>query len=80
MLLMLVSSVDSIAHEDDPKMAFAWRDGMITVDVQRQSRTSGDQKAFVISFTNSLTSYGMPGLRGVDLMRTVLLLIKQKVL
>jgi hypothetical protein len=57
--LLLFFSTMVMAHEGEPNMAFAWRDGKIEVDIQRQGRTLGDHKAFVISFADSLTPYRM---------------------
>ena len=57
--LLLFFSTMAMAHEGEPNMAFAWRDGEIEVDIQRQGRALGDHKAFVISFADSLTPYRM---------------------
>jgi hypothetical protein len=58
-LFLLFFSVVAIAHEGEPNMAFAWQDGKIKVDIQRQGRPLGDYTAFVIPFTDSLTPYRM---------------------
>ena len=58
-LFLLFFSVLTTAHEGEPNMAFAWRDGNIAVDTQRQGRVLGDYTAFVLPFTDSLTPYRM---------------------
>lgn len=57
-LLLLVFSVDSIAHEGTPDISLAWRDSEIVVDVRRQSRPLGENyRAFVISYSGGLRPY-----------------------
>jgi hypothetical protein len=61
-------SVTAIAHEGEPNMAFAWRDGKIEIDIQRQGRPFGDYTAFVIPFTDTFRPYfnGDSGFTGVN--------------
>ena len=39
--LLFFFSTMAMAHEGEPNMAFAWRDGEIEVDIQRQGRALG---------------------------------------
>ncbi|WP_176973941.1 hypothetical protein [Nitrosomonas halophila] len=48
-----------MAHEGTPNMAFAWRQGKILIDTQRQGRQLGDHIVFTIPFAGSLTPYRM---------------------
>lgn len=57
--LLFLLSITTMAHEGEPNMAFAWRDGNIEVDIAQQGRVLGDYKAFVISFADSFTPYRM---------------------
>ncbi|MDO8334201.1 MAG: hypothetical protein Q7T35_05985 [Nitrosomonas sp.] len=56
---LLFFSTMVMAHEGEPNMAFAWRDGNIEVDIKRQGSALGDHTAFVISFTDTFTPYRM---------------------
>lgn len=47
------------AHEGEPNMAFAWANGEILVDVQRQSDALGDFRAFIIPFSGTLNPFRM---------------------
>ncbi len=49
----------TMAHEGEPNMAFAWRDGIIEIDTARQGRALGNHTAFILPFTDSLTPYRM---------------------
>ena len=58
-LFLLFFSVVAMAHEGEPNMGFAWRDGKIEIDIRRQGKPLGDYTAFVIPFTDTLTPYRM---------------------
>lgn len=66
--LLFCSSTMTMAHEGEPNMAFAWRDGKIEIDIQRQGRPLGDHTAFVIPFTDTFRPYfnGDSGFTGVN--------------
>ncbi len=67
-LFLLFFSVVAMAHEGEPNMGFAWRDGKIEIDIRRQGKPLGDYTAFVIPFTDTLTPYRMgdSGFTGID--------------
>lgn len=48
-----------MAHEGRPNIAFAWEQGRILVDTQRQGNRLGDHIVFTIQFESTLTPYRM---------------------
>ncbi|TXI17443.1 MAG: hypothetical protein E6Q62_09010 [Nitrosomonas sp.] len=67
-LLLFFISVMVMAHEGQPNMGFAWRDGKIEIDIRRQGRVFGQHTAFVIPFTDALSPYRMgdSGFTGIE--------------
>ena len=67
-ILLIVFSIDIPAHEGEPNMGFAWRDGAIEIDVRKRGIKLGDLTAFVIRFTDSITPYRMgdAGFTGIE--------------
>jgi len=67
-ILLFFGSVMAVAHEGEPNMAFAWRDGKIEIDIQRKGRPLADYTAFVIPFTDTFRPYfmGDSGFTGVN--------------
>lgn len=63
LVILLLASVTVsqpvMAHEGTPNMAFAWRQGKILIDTQRQGKQLGDHIVFTIPFAGSLTPYRM---------------------
>ena len=53
-LFLFFFNVMAMAHEGEPNMAFAWRDGKIEIDIRHQGRLLGDHTAFVIPFADVL--------------------------
>ncbi len=67
-LFLFFFNVMAMAHEGEPNMAFAWRDGKIEIDIRHQGRLLGDHTAFVIPFADALSPYRMgdSGFTGID--------------
>ena len=67
-ILLIALSTYSSAHEGEPNMGFAWRDGTIEIDIRNQGIKLGDLTAFVIRFTDAITPYRMgdAGFSGIE--------------
>ncbi len=52
-------SVMAYAHEGQPNMGFAWRNGKIEIDTRHQGSSLGEHTAFVIPFNDALAPYRM---------------------
>ncbi|MEY3121194.1 MAG: hypothetical protein RI993_19 [Pseudomonadota bacterium] len=59
LLLLLCQGTTAVAHTGLPNMAFAWSNGKIVVDTQREGRTLGGYTAFTIRFDGTLKPYQM---------------------
>lgn len=66
--LLIVPSINTSAHEGDPTMAFAWREGAIEIDIRKRGIKLGDLTAFVIRFADGITPYRMgdSGFTGIE--------------
>lgn len=81
LIILLISfGINAVAHEGEPNMGFAWREGVIEIDIRKQGTKLGDLSAFIIRFTDSIAPYRMgdAGFTGIEFDQGEFLGIKQK--
>lgn len=67
-ILLISFGINAVAHEGEPNMGFAWREGVLEIDIRKQGTKLGDLSAFVIRFTDSIAPYRMgdAGFTGIE--------------